>query len=514
MRWLRRLVRLVLVVAVVIIVLRFLFPLPDVSGRVDEQAVPGDLQTTLGRMMIGHEVRHPGLTGVAPLLDGHDALASRLELIRRAERSIDVQYYIWHDDTSGMLLLEALAAAAGRGVQVRLLLDDNGIPGLDDYLSALNARDNIAIRLFNPSTIRKPKVAGYAIDFFRMNRRMHNKAMIVDGAAAIVGGRNIGDEYFAIGDSFFADMDALAIGAIVPETAAVFDEYWNSASVFEWEGIVADPGDPPGMTARFAEVAGSAEAQALLDVLQDSVARYAEGEDILEWTRVQLVADDPVKGLGVARTDQLMIMRLGTILGHPARRLDLVSPYLIPGAAGTAYFAGLQGTGVEVRILTNAMVTTDVLLVHSGYARYRREMLEAGIRLYEMKLPVDRDPESGTQLRPLGVSGSSLHAKTFAVDGERVFIGSFNFDPRSARLNCEMGFLIDSPTMAGQMTAFFDGPINAGSFRPGLTPDGDMIWRESAPDGTEVIYQKEPGAGWFRQGALSLIGLLPVEWML
>ncbi|MFV0492186.1 MAG: phospholipase D-like domain-containing protein [Pseudorhodobacter sp.] len=514
MKWLRRLLDLVLVVAILILVLRLIFPLPDISERAAEQAIPVSEDTTLGRLMMQRVAEHPGLTGVAPLLNGHDALASRLELVRRAERSIDVQYYIWHDDTSGMMLLDALTQAAARGVQVRLLLDDNGIPGLDDYLAALNTRDNLAIRLFNPSTVRMPKLAGYAIDFFRMNRRMHNKAMIVDGAAAIVGGRNIGDEYFAIGDSFFADMDALAIGPIVVQATAVFDQYWNSASVFELERVIPDAGDPTGIDARFAEVANSAEARELTGVLRASAARYAEGEKFLEWTTVQLVADDPVKGQGIAQADQLMIMRLGAILGEMGSRLDLVSPYLIPGRVGTSYFSELQRAGVDVRILTNAMTTTDVLMVHAGYSKYRREMLEAGIKLFELKLPTDRQPESGRQLRPMGISGSSLHAKTFAVDNARIFIGSFNFDPRSAQLNCEMGFLIDSPGMASQMTAFFDGPINESTFQPELTPDGDMIWREATGDGSQVVYQKEPGANWFQQTMLTVIGLLPVEWML
>ena len=445
---------------------------------------------------------------------GHDALASRLALIAAAEQSIDAQYYIWHDDTSGILVLDAMYQAAQRGVRVRLLLDDNGVPGLDSFMAALNAHENFEIRLFNPSTIRSPKLLGYTFDFFRMNRRMHNKSFVVDGAVAIIGGRNIGDEYFEVGDdNFYVDMDVLAAGAIVPQTASVFDEYWNSQSVFEAETIIQEGGDLSAFVARSLEIQTSADAIKFLQEAYDSATEYTNGNTRLEWTNVQLVADDPVKGLGVATRDQLMITRLGEILGGVETRLDMVSAYFIPGPKGTAWFSELAETGKEVRILTNAMNTTDVLMVHSGYSKYRRELLEAGVRLYELKL---RGGTSAAEVQnmPFGLSGASLHAKTFAVDDERVFIGSFNFDPRSATLNCEMGFLIDSPTMARSMSNGFDGLLQTVSYQPELTPENKMIWREPQEDGQVTVYQEEPGATWFQQIAIVIIGLLPIEWML
>lgn len=510
----RGLLGVVIVIVAAIFVLRLLNPLPDISQRSNEDALPVDAATLLGQRVQTAQDGHPGKSGVMPLANGHDALASRLALIDMASQSVDAQYYIWHDDTSGMLLLDALDRAAKRGVRVRLLLDDNGVPGLDPYMAALNADPNFQIRLFNPSTIRRPKMAGYAIDFMRMNRRMHNKSMIVDGAAAIIGGRNIGNEYFQIGEAFYVDMDALAIGKIVPDTAAVFDQYWNSGSVFQLEDIVPGPGDRTGFDARVAAVKDSAEAHELLDVLKSSAERYTAGEVELEWTRVQLVADDPVKGQGIARTDQLMITRLGEILGQVDHRLDLVSAYFIPGKKGTEYFDRLARAGKQVNILTNALNTTDVLMVHSGYTKYRRELLEAGVTLYELKLRGTAVPRSEKQLKPLGMSGASLHAKTFAVDGERIFIGSFNFDPRSAKLNCEMGFLIDSPQMAHQVSALFDGPLERVSYRPELSADDRMMWLETSPEGKVSIWQQEPGATMLQQVALTVIGLLPIEWML
>lgn len=514
-RALKLLLKLVVLAAILIVVARFLFPLPDISERAASRAIPASADTQLGALQADAAREHPDLTGVIPLGDGNDALASRLRLADAAQASIDAQYYIWHDDTSGMLLLDALYRASRRGVRVRLLLDDNGVPGLDSTMAALNAQDNFEIRLFNPSTVRRPKMAGYVFDFFRMNRRMHNKSFLVDGAAAIIGGRNIGDEYFQVGDNvFYVDMDVLATGAIVPATAQVFDLYWNSASVFEVGRIISGTGDLAAFHDRVAAVKTGPAAQDFQDKAESSAARYAAQAKDMEWTQVQLVADDPVKGQGIARRDQLMITRLGDILGETKKRLDLVSAYFIPGKLGTKYFADLARDGKDVRILTNALNTTDVMLVHAGYTKYRRALLKAGVSLYELKLRGEMTPETSLQIKPLGLSGASLHAKTFAVDGERIFIGSFNFDPRSAMLNCEMGFLIDSPAMARRVSEGFDGPLETLAYRPALTPENTMIWREAVENGEPVIYQQEPGASWVQQVAFIVIGLLPIEWML
>lgn len=513
-RLLRLLLKLTALVAVFILIARLFFPLPDISKRSPGLAMPMSLSTTLGAKVIEENAAHPEKSGVFPLRSGQDALTSRLALIAAAEQSIDAQYYIWHDDTSGILLLDALYKAASRGVRVRLLLDDNGVPGLDNFMAALNAHENFEIRLFNPSTIRSPKLLGYVFDFFRMNRRMHNKSFIVDGAVAIIGGRNIGDEYFELGDdNFYVDMDVLAAGVIAPETASVFDAYWNSHSVFEAETILRESGALSGFEARSLEIQASPDAIEFLKNANDSVTEYTNGNAQLEWTNVQLVADDPEKGLGRATRDQLMITRLGEILGGVEKRLDLVSAYFVPSPKGTAWFSQLAESGRDVRILTNAMNTTDVLLVHAGYSKYRRELLAAGVSLYELKL---RGGSTVAEIQsiPFGLSGASLHAKTFAVDGQRVFIGSFNFDPRSAMLNCEMGFLIDSPTMARRVSDGFDGPLETVSYQPELTPENKMIWREPQEDGHVTVYQEEPGATWLQQIAIAIIGFLPVEWLL
>ncbi|HIP23820.1 MAG TPA: phospholipase D family protein, partial [Rhodobacteraceae bacterium] len=346
-------------VAAAIFIARLVFPLPDITGRAVSLALPASADTALGATVSAENAAYPGRSGVFPLLGGHDALASRYALIKAAEHSIDAQYYIWHDDISGILLLDALYQAANRGVRVRLLLDDNGVPGLDSFMAALNAHENFEIRLFNPSTIRSPKLLGYTFDFFRMNRRMHNKSLIVDGAVAIIGGRNIGDEYFQIGDQdFYVDMDVLAAGAVIPETAQMFDQYWNSQSVFEAETIISGVGDLVAFQARTREVLASAEAVAFLEDVRDSASEYKKGRLQLEWTVVQLVVDDPVKGLGTATREQLLITRLGQEIGRVETSLDLVSAYFVPGEEGTRWLSDMAEAGAEVRVLTNAMNTT------------------------------------------------------------------------------------------------------------------------------------------------------------
>lgn len=514
MRFIKWLAAIVLVAAILVVIGRLIWPLPDISDRPAETALFIDSKSDIYQVVASGLAAHPGKSGVIALPNGSDALASRLALIERAQTSIDAQYYIWHDDTSGILLLDALKRAAERGVRVRLLLDDNGVPGLDMIMATLNAQPNFHIRLFNPSTVRDPKIIGYAIDFLRMNRRMHNKSMIVDGTATIIGGRNIGDEYFQIGEQFYADLDVLAVGQIVSETSTVFDLYWNSASVFALENIVTIPADLSAFEERAAGVSASPELEKLQNDTANTAQKFLARQVQPEWTDVQLVADDPVKGLGEASRDQLMITRLGQIIGEVQARLDLISAYFVPGDVGTKYFNDLAQSGDQVNILTNALNTTDVLLVHAGYTKYRRELLQGGVNLFELKLRGGQPPAHDSQIKPFGLSGASLHAKTFAIDGQRVFIGSFNFDPRSALLNCEMGFLIESPSMAGRVHSTFDKKLAYVSYQPELTAEDKMIWHEPIGPNETRSYQEEPGAAWGQKIMLTIIGVLPVEWLL
>ncbi|WBU64109.1 phospholipase D family protein [Paracoccus aerodenitrificans] len=514
MRWVRFMLWMILGVALIWVAGRLVFPVPPTEGRDTESAIPFDESTTLGPRAAEALTAHPGQSGVVPLPGGTQALQSRLALIQGAERSLDVMYYIWHDDESGLILMDTLRDAAERGVRVRLLLDDNGIAGLDPILAALNTLPDFSVRLFNPSVIRQPKMLGFALYPLRMNRRMHNKALIVDGAAAIVGGRNIGNEYFAVGDApAYLDLDVLGVGQVVPDTARIFDEYWNSQPVLALEQVISGSGDMQAFD-RAVETAQNSEiGRAFTASARTAASRMTEGEaPSMEWTTVQVVADDPAKGVGEATRSELMITRLRDILGGVDRSLDLISAYFVPGRQGSRMFAELARDGARIRVLTNSWQATDVPMVHAGYVKYRRELLEAGVQLYELK-HVSGSPAGKEELGPVGSSGASLHAKTFSVDDARLFIGSFNFDPRSALLNCEMGFLIESADMARAGADAMTDRLADRSYQPMLV-DGDMQWRDPQPDGTARIIDSEPDLGLFDRVLVYILNLLPIEGLL
>jgi len=490
--------------------------LPPLAERAPSSAL--DLaaarQTTLGRAISPLAKARPGAAGLLPLADARDAFAARMLLAQAAERTLDVQYYIWRNDMTGTMLLEALHAAADRGVRVRLLLDDNGISGLDETLAALDAHPNIEVRLFNPFVIRRPKVLGYLFDFSRLNRRMHNKSFTADNQATIVGGRNVGDEYFGATDGvLFADLDVLAIGQIVGEVSSDFDRYWASPSAYPASQLL-----PPVSAARLEALARhsravEADPQAAAYVRavreQPFIRDLAAGTLPLEWAPARMVSDDPAKAQGKSPPEALVTHQLTRIIGTPEKEVDLVSPYFVPGAEGTQAFAAMARQGVRLRILTNALEATDVPVVHSGYAKRRRALLEAGIRLYEMR---SASRHSGSpEGRPLfGSSGSSLHAKTFGVDRKRAFIGSFNFDPRSANLNTELGFVIDSPELAGRIADAFDAAIPASAYEVVLGKDGKPRWLERS-GGRVVEHDTEPGTTALGRLWIRFLSLLPIE---
>ena len=496
--------------------------LPPLAGRSTSAALelPAARDTQLGRALGPELAAHPGRSGIHALDHPHDAFAARVLLARAAERTLDVQYYIWRGDTTGTLLLAELLAAAERGVRVRLLLDDLGTAGLDGPLAAMNGHPRIEVRLFNPFAWRSPKPLGYLADLRRANRRMHNKSFTVDNQASIVGGRNVGDEYFgATSGVLFADLDVLAVGPVVQDVSDDFDRYWASASAYPAERIL--PAVAPQAVAELA-----AQARALQEsprardyaraIAGSPFIRQLLGHSLpLHWARVQMLSDDPAKGMGQARRADLLLPRLGAVLGAPRRSVDLVSPYFVPTAHGVEAFARLRQAGVRVRVLTNAFEATDVPAVHAGYAKYRKRLLEQGVTLYEMRslVPEYAADKGRPLLQRLGSSGSSLHAKTFAVDGERVFVGSLNFDPRSALLNTELGFLIDSPALAQQVALAFDREIPLQSYRVALAKDGTLRWHGGVGNPAPV-YDTEPHTTWWSRSLVWLLMRLPIEWLL
>ena len=394
----------------------------------------------------------PGESGFHLLHGGHAALAARLALAQRATRTLDVQYYLFHNDTTGKLVAAALLAVAERGVRVRLLVDDIDTAHKELRLATPNAHPNIQVRLFNPFHTRSTNlfVKGWQAlrEHVRLNRRMHNKVFIADNQLGITGGRNIGDEYFnAHHDLAFVDLDVVAAGAIVDELSQSFDQYWNSDAAVPASALPVDASDIRLQRAiRFlqafrAQHLDSEYGRAL--TAADPIPKLLTGQLPLHIARADLIVDPP---------DKVLIGQLAGLSIKPTRRALIVSPYFVPGATGMAYFEYWRSQGVQVDVLTNAYAASDVPVVHAGYANYRIPLLEAGINLYELK-PVSEP--TGERLRDLGSGSSraSLHAKTFIFDDEHVFIGSFNFDPRSALLNTEMGLVIHSPELSRQVTA-------------------------------------------------------------
>ena len=492
--------------------------LPSLEGRVASSVITDTDDTRLGMAIAPLAAQHPGVSGIYPLADGRDAFAARALLAAAAERSLDVQYYIWHKDITGTLLFDALRQAAERGVRVRLLLDDNNTSGMDQILTMLGKQKNIDIRLFNPFVPRSPRALAFITDFSRVNRRMHNKSFTADNQATIVGGRNVGDEYFgAAGDVLFADLDVLAVGPVVDEVSHEFDRYWNSASAYPAQLLLTRPveGDAATIAAEADRIDDTRAAGEYVQALRTSpfVRQLMERQLPFEWAKTRMISDDPAKVLDQARPGTGVAENLENLLGVPHKELDLISPYFVPGKAGTQAFADLAHKGVGVRILTNALEATDVAAVHAGYAKWRKPLLEAGVLLYESR----RSWEAGDareQPGRFGSSASSLHAKTFAVDDQRIFVGSFNFDPRSIELNTEMGLVIDSPALASQLGQAMRTTIPQRAYQVLLNPDGSLYWIARNANGTTTRYDTEPGASVWKRLGVAILSVLPIDWLL
>lgn len=506
----RRLLVLAVALVVAVAIIGRCNRLPPLGARTLSQALTNTATTRLGRAVAPLAAAHPGLSGVYALRDARDAFASRYLLAAAAERTLDVQYYIWRNDLSGTLLMKALVDAADRGVRVRLLLDDNNTAGLDAAVAAVDAHPRIEVRLFNPFAVRRPRALGYVTAFPRLNRRMHNKSFTADNQVTIVGGRNVGDEYFGATEGvLFADLDVIAAGPVVQDVSRDFDRYWASESSYPADRLLDAPAEAEIATVAAAakEVERDPAAVAYMEALRRSpfVKELTAGTLPLEWTAVRLISDPPSKVLDRADRDELLMQKFAAIFGTPRTTVDLVSPYFVPGRTGTSLFSGWARRGVRVRVLTNSLEATDVALVHAGYRKRREDLLEAGVALYELRArgtPATRGA--------FGSSGSSLHAKTFAVDGSRVFIGSFNFDPRSAELNTEMGFVIDSRELARGMAVVFDRDVPANAWEVRLAGEDELVWIERRGT-TAVRHETEPGTSRAKRIGVALLSWLPID---
>nr|WP_298378404.1 phospholipase D family protein [uncultured Halomonas sp.] len=493
--------------------------LPSLEDRSHTSVLPlaQAKETQLGQAVSEHGTKHPGVSGLYLLDDPRGAFAARALLARAAERTLDVQYYIWEDDLTGTLLIQALLDAAERGVRVRLLLDDLGNSLSDNLLAALSEHPNIQVRLFNPFKHRNFKYLGFVTDFSRTNRRMHNKSLTADNQATIVGGRNVGDEYFGATDgTLFSDLDVLAIGPVVQEVSEDFDRYWASGSAYPVNRLLpeASPGTLEDLSSHTARVKRQPDAQTYIKALEENrtVTQLLSGELELVWAPTHLLSDDPAKGLGEAPMNGHLIDQISSIIRDSERSLDIVSAYFVPTKHGTRLLTGLANRGVNVNVLTNSLSATDVAMVHAGYAKWRKPLLKAGVSLFEMQSTERNAPPSASPA-PLSSSSSSLHAKTFALDGETLFIGSFNFDPRSATFNTELGFLIENPGVAQALHQTFEQKIPTRAYQVRLNEKNDLYWL-SKVDGQTKRYDTEPNTSWWKRQSVKFFTLLPIDWLL
>lgn len=486
------------------------FTPPANGGKSHAMAVQADA-TELDRELAPLLAEHPGKTGALLVNDGVDAFAARALSAQKAGRSLDLQYYIWHDDLTGRLLGREAWRAAERGVRVRMLLDDMNAEGMDSKLLLLDSHPNIELRLYNPFRNRSgpARILELIQRIFSVNHRMHNKAWIADGRVAVVGGRNIGVEYFGAGGEVnFRDLDVVLFGPAVAETSAMFDRYWNSAAAVPLAGLSRAPAGAFDDIADAIETeAKSADAQRYLQRVTASptVQDYAGKRLEPFWSdRIHLVADPPLKWEADSRNEWL-VHKIERDLSAANAKVLLISPYFVPGPDVTAGMNGLVKKGVTVGVVTNSLAANDVAAVYGAYKPYRDALIGGGVHVYELR--AQGHPESSL----FGSSGASLHTKAYSVDDARGFIGSFNLDARSAYLNTEMGVLFDDADLAKAVRDEYlrlSGPEL--SYWMHLDKSGKPRWLDRAAKPPSLV-STEPDTDTWQRISATAISWLPVE---
>ena len=478
-------------------------------------AAPTDTaDTNLGRQLAGMAEGHPHQAGFYPLVDGIEALSIRLLLAARAERSIDVQYYLIKRDTVGRAFVNALLLAADRGVRVRLLLDDIFTKGYDAGLAGLAAHPNFDVRIFNPFAHRSARFMDGLTSFSRVNRRMHNKSFTVDNQVTVIGGRNIANEYFgARVDAKFGDLDVLAIGPVVYEVSDMFDSYWNHARAMPLAAFAKPPDDPAAELERVRiELAASREEvrdSKYGTAVRNQVLEFVEsGRNYFIWAPYTLALDSPDKSFKSKATEAASIRTsLRESLLAAEQEVIIVSPYFVPGKPALKTFTDMRNRGVDVTIITNSLAANNQSAVHSGYAPVRKPLLKKGVKIYEVRPDAD---VPGSEIVTASGAKATLHTKSFIVDRKELFIGSFNFDPRSAKINTELGVIIKSPELAAELAANIDAAIDKQAYEVFLNNNGKLRWR-ALKNGKEVIYKKEPQTSWWQRFTASFMRILPIR---
>jgi len=491
----RHLAHLLVVVAAVL--LQACTTLRTDLPRPDSFALPLTESTPLGDTVAAQAAEHPGQSGFRLLPRGNQALTARHALALAARRTLDLQYYIITADETSRTVLRLSTQAAERGVRVRLLIDDIHSDGRDELAAAFARHPNIEVRVFNPFRVRGTmgfwRTAEFLVDNDRLNRRMHNKAMIADNAAAIVGGRNLGEEYFGTSAATaFVDMDVLAIGPVAQQTSAAFDTYWNSPYAIPVEHFLhtlPDALPPVGTNVMPLPGAGTLASHLLAGTVP------------FTWAPAEVLYDLPEKAGGeasAAREGVRIGPRIRQMLLGAQKQLTLVSAYFVPRDLGVKQFKDMVDRGVRVRIVTNSLAANDVIPAHGGYAHYRPGLARAGVELYELRpLEPDRDPEVKDGGSGPFNSRTSLHAKTMVVDGRTVVIGSFNGDPRSVWLNTETAVVIDSEALALELRAGLDQVLATQCYRV-FWRDERLVW-EREDSGIRITTDVEPDTSAWRR---------------
>jgi putative cardiolipin synthase len=483
-----------------------------------------------GRQFADAARKHGGYSGFRMLAVGVDGFLTRVQMVNAAERTIDLQYFIFHSDETGQLLTDAVLRAADRGVRVRVLIDDGGTIAGDEQLVALDAHPQIEVRIFNPFAYRGHFTLFRALEFMfsgsRLDYRMHNKLMVVDNAIALIGGRNISDQYFQIDPkSQVADDDVFAAGPIVKELSVTFDEYWNCVIAIPVRALAKGKTSDIAL-AEYRKVLREHRWQMKVDGT-DYASRVATGEPLagmisgklpLVWAHAQLVYDSPEKkrvdkdGM-VGRLMHRSVVKVATAVQS---ELLMITPYFIPGDEGMQLFGDLRKRNVRVRVLTNSLESATVLVAQSGYLRYRLPLLKEGVEIYEVRSLLGNTRGSGETSQMTRYGNYSLHAKLFVFDRKRLFIGSMNFDQRSMHLNTEIGLIIDSPELALQTAARFESMVSPpNSYELTLlSRDGDrspqLVWR-TQEDGQAVEYDREPARSNWQRLKVELLAFLPLD---
>ena len=494
--------------------------LPENTGRTESHSFTDVEQTLLGSGLAEQPEYQLGKDGFIMLGSGLDAFVARAVLAEVAELSIDVQYYLYHNDEVGALFSGILWKAADRGVRVRLLVDDMDFDGRDASLITFDNHPNIEVRIFNPFDRKLGRLPQFVTGLGSLTRRMHNKSFTVDNTATIVGGRNIGNEYFDANPTLdFADLDVMAVGDVARQVSRSFDEYWNSELAYPVKTIIYDKPTDEEMVdieMRLKNFIEEYKTSEYIKALSDSslAQQIRNDSENYFWGTADVVVDHPDKIISSRNENELHLMtQLAPHFREIKEELIIVSPYFVPGDEGVEFFKTLVDKGVRVRILTNSLSSNDVGVVHAGYSVYRQDLLRNGVELYEMNKKLSRSQRKEKK----GVGGSSkasLHAKTFVMDREKVFVGSLNLDPRSFYENSEIGLVIHSVEIAEGMAEALNDDFEERAFRLELEVDdeGDenLLWHGSE-DGKPVTFDVDPYTSFWRRFGVGFMSLFPIE---